>query len=82
MANLYATQGCTRQGVLDLCDVVDDFCRVSTHTGIVFDARGRLPIEVFATDGEADDEIGERGAVCLDSGCQGRDLVCNVALSA
>lgn len=64
-----------------MCDVVDDVCRVGTNTRIVFDASGRLSIEIFATYGKADDEIGKRGAVCLDSGCQGRDLVGNFALS-
>jgi hypothetical protein len=64
-----------------LCDVVDDVCRVGTNAGIVFDARGRLSIKIFASNREADNEIGKGGAVYLDSGFQGRDLVGNFTLS-
>jgi hypothetical protein len=64
-----------------LCDVVDDIRRVGTNAGIVFDARGRLSIKIFASNREADNKIGKGGAVYLDSGCQGRDLVGNFTLS-
>jgi hypothetical protein len=61
--------------LLDLRDVIDENIRSSTNTRLVLDTSGGDAVEILGSDGQTDDEIGELGAVLLDGGFDGGDLV-------
>lgn len=56
------------EGGADLCDVACDGGGVGAGARVVRHARGGDTVQVFAADGDADDEAGEVGAVRGDGG--------------
>lgn len=55
----------------DLVDVADEIGGLGTGTGEVFNSDGGVSVEVFASDGNANDDVGEVVAVCSDCGIEG-----------
>lgn len=74
-----AAQGGAGDGRLDLLDVGDQQVGVDTNTGVVLGASDRVTVEILATDGDTDDQLGEGLAVGADGGLESGNLVVDVA---
>lgn len=69
------SKACAGDGGSDGLDVVDDVVGVLANTGLGGDTSGRVTVEILATDGDTDNQLGEIGTVLRDGGLQGSDLV-------
>lgn len=65
------------EGFLELRDEVDNDIGVSTDTSIVGNTGNGVTVQVLATDGHADNQIGKLLAILVKAGLQGIDLVVN-----
>ena len=75
MADGLAVERSIPNSVPGALDVADQNIGLLAYARLVLDSSGRDTVEVFAADGDADDEVGESGAVLLNSSLQSSYLV-------
>lgn len=66
----------------NLGNVADEDVGASTDTGRVHDTDGAIAVEILASDGDGLNQVGELGAVGLDSGAEGGELIVEVCLTS
>lgn len=70
--------GGTLESLLEVVDEVNEDIRLNTDTTLVLNASNGVTVEILATNGDTDDEVGQLGAVLVDSLLEGADLLVDV----
>jgi hypothetical protein len=63
------------EGLAEVVNEVDEGVRLNTNTTLVLDTSNGVTVEILATDGDTNDEIGQLRAVLLDGLLEGADLL-------
>jgi hypothetical protein len=66
------------EGLAEVVDEVNKGVGLNTNTTLVLDTGNRVTVEILATDGNTDDEVGQVSAVLLDGLLEGVDLLVDV----
>ncbi|KAI6760866.1 hypothetical protein HG530_009726 [Fusarium avenaceum] len=66
------------KGLAEVVDEVNEGVGLNTNTTLVLDTGNRVTVEILATDGNTNDEVGQVSAVLVDGLLEGADLLVDV----